>query len=114
MEEQKMIEMFHTMYDNFPTRVRLIRKNREVLAVNKIAEAEGLRPGVRCVEQPPLEAHRFCKANQALKEHRGKFYFAEDGRIMFWAPLEGCDDVYVHGSIQKDRPNPIEPESSTK
>lgn len=47
MENQPMIEMFHTMYDNFPTHARLIRKNREVLPVNKIAEAEGLRAGVR-------------------------------------------------------------------
>ena len=113
MEDQKMIEMFHAMYDNFPTRARLIRKNREVLAVNKIAEAEGLRAGVRCVDQPPPEAHRFCRANQALKEHRGKFYFAEDGTVMFWAPLEGCDDVYVHGSLHKDRPNPIEERNNT-
>lgn len=110
MDEQKVIEMFHMMYDNFPTRVRLIRKNREVLAVNKIAEAEGLEAGVRCVDQPPIEGHRNCKANQALKENRGEFYFAEDGTVMFWAPLEGCQDIYVHGSLHKERPDPREKE----
>ena len=107
MEEQEMIRMFHAMYDNFPTRARLIRKNREVLAVNKIAEAEGLSAGVRCIDQPPVEAHRNCKANQALKEKRGEVVFSDDGTVIFWTPLEGCEDVYVHGSFHKDRPNPL-------
>ena len=31
---------------------------------------------------------------------------------MFWAPLEGFDDLYVHGSLHKDRPNPLDAASS--
>ena len=107
MDEKAMIAMFHTMYDNFPTRVRLIKKDRTVLAVNKVAEAEGLTPGVRCIDQGPLEGHKNCLANQALQEQCGKCRFWENG-VTFWAPLEGCEDVYVHGSFAKDRPNPLE------
>ena len=112
MNEQDAIRMFHAMWENFPTRARLIRKDRTVLAVNAVARAEGLTTGVRCVDQPPREGHRGCLANLALREHRGRFRFADDGTVMFWAPLEGFDDLYVHGSLHKDRPNPLDAASS--
>lgn len=96
--EEKMIEMFHAMWGNFPARARLINKNREVLAVNKFAEKEGLQPGVRCIDQPPLEGHRGCLANAALKDGQGKRR-VKDGKVIFWVPLEGYADVYVHGSV---------------
>ncbi|MCI8616075.1 hypothetical protein D7V94_18395 [Parablautia intestinalis] len=103
MNEEKIIEMFHVMWDNFPTRARLIRKDRHVLAVNKIAAKEGFVTGVRCIDQPPVEAHRGCEANLALREHRGRLKYTEDETLIFWAPLEGCEDVYIHGSWNKNR-----------
>lgn len=108
MTEEQMIAMFHALWDNFPSRARLIRRDRRVLAVNKVAAAEGLTTGVRCIDQPPVEAHRGCLANLALREHHGKIKFADDGTVIFWAPLEGCEDVYVHGSLHRDRPDPTE------
>ena len=95
MTEEQMIAMFHALWDNFPSRARLIRRDRRVLAVNKVAAAEGLTTGVRCIDQPPVEAHRGCLANLALREHHGKIKFADE-------------DVYVHGSLHRDRPDPTE------
>ena len=99
MDEREMIAMFHAMYDNFPTRVRLIRRDRVVLAVNKIAAGEGFQVGCRCIDQGTPSGHKNCKANLALKEKRGVSFRAENGAILFWAPLEGFADVYIHGSF---------------
>ncbi len=101
VDEEKAVEMFHALWDNFPSRARLIHKSRRVLAVNKAAAAEGLSAGARCSDLPPKEAHRKCQANQALAEHSGRLFFAENGAVIFWAPLEGFADLYVHGSIKK-------------
>ena len=37
MDEQKVIESFHMMWDNFPDPVMLIKKSRDIYAVNKKA-----------------------------------------------------------------------------
>ena len=108
MNEQDAVAMFQATWEHFPSRARLIRRDRTVLAVNAVARAEGLTAGVRCIDQPPIEGHRDCLANQALKQRRGLFRFADDGTVMFWAPLEGFDGLYVHGSLHRDRPNPLD------
>jgi len=56
------------MYGNFPARARLIKKDRTVLAVNKISSDEGFTVEVRCIDTSPKEAHTGCLANLALKE----------------------------------------------
>lgn len=48
MDEQKLFEAFHMMWDNFPELVMLIKKSRQIYAVNKKAESLGLREGIKC------------------------------------------------------------------
>ena len=100
MCEERAIEMFHAMWDLFPARARLIRKDRVVLAVNRFAANEGFVPGERCCDRPPLEGHRHCLANQALEDMEGKIRLGAGGKMIYWTPLEGFEDLYVHGSIE--------------
>ena len=67
MEDLELLNAFHAFWDAFPSPVRLIRRDRMVLAVNKAAASLG-----RC---------------------------AGGGKIRFWIPISGRDDVYIHFSI---------------
>ncbi|MDL2233541.1 hypothetical protein LJC63_08210 [Ruminococcaceae bacterium OttesenSCG-928-L11] len=106
-----IIAAFHAMWDSFPTRARLIQKDRTVLAVNKAAAAQGNQVGVRCVEEPPKEGHAGCLANQALRERTACYGLTNNKkRLRFWIPVEGCDDVFVHFSIPTEGLFPAEAE----
>ena len=48
MDEQKVIESFHMMWDNFPEPVMLIKKSRQIYAVNKKAASLGLSEASPC------------------------------------------------------------------
>jgi hypothetical protein len=100
MVDNKLIESFHTMWDSFPSRVRLIQKDRTVLAVNKAAEKAGMAVRVKCIDTPSKDSHAGCKANAALKERKGIYQLnADKSLVRFWIPVEGYDDIYVHFSI---------------
>jgi hypothetical protein len=72
-KSRKVIEAFHLMWDFFPEPVRLIAKNRTVLAINRAAEKGGFQLNVKCSSMPPLEAHRKCKANAALSTKESQY-----------------------------------------
>ena len=100
MDIEKIIESFHFMWDTFPERARLIDQHKNVLAVNKAGETLGMETGVRCCDAPPVELHRGCLANLALREHKGEYSLTADKkRLRFWLPVAECDDLYVHFSI---------------
>ena len=100
MTDELLIESFHAMWNNYPYMVRLIRKDRVVLAVNKACAAAGLLPGVLCSAAGTKEAHAGCLFSLALKENTGKHQLTADGaRLKFWIPIEGRDDVFVHFSV---------------
>lgn len=103
MTDIELIERFHTMWDHFPMRARLIRKDRVVLAVNHAAAREGMAAGERCIDRPPKEGHVGCQANQALKAMRGLYSLSPDKqRLRFWVPIEGAPDVFIHFSIPSE------------
>ena len=103
MTDEKLIECFHAMWNNYPYMVRLIRKDRIVLAVNKASAAAGLCVGELCSAVGLKEAHAGCLANSALKEKQGKHQLTGDGlRLKFWIPIEGREDVFVHFSVPSD------------
>ena len=100
MTDEKLIESFHAMWNNYPYMVRLIRKDRIVLAVNKASAAAGLETGVLCSAVGVKEAHAGCLSNLALEEEIGKHQLTPDGaRLKFWIPVEGRSDVFVHFSV---------------
>lgn len=115
MENEKIIESFYAMWNHFPQRARLIRRDRTVIAVNKAAAAKGNAVGVRCIEEPPQEGHAGCLANQALKERTGKYDLNRvNKRIRFWIPVEGSDDLFVHFSVASEGRLPLQPASESE
>lgn len=100
MTDEVLIESFHAMWNNSPYLVRLIRKDRTVLAVNKACAATGFTTGVLCFGGGPKEAHAGCLANLALQEKLGKHLLSDNGaRLRLWIPVTGREDVFVHFSI---------------
>lgn len=98
-----IIESFHLLWDSFPERVRLIKKDRTVLAVNPASEREGFVEGVRCIDTPPKEAHAGCLANKALTDKVAQHALSVDGkRMRYWIPVTGSDDLFIHFSIPKE------------
>ena len=100
MIDEKVIEAFHMMYDSFPAPVRLIHKNRKVLAVNEMAASRGMEVGPHCFAFGNPESHKACNANLALSSDKGQRMDIEaTGKIKFWSPVRGCPDVFVHFNI---------------
>lgn len=99
MTEEEIIRMFHLMWDKVPGLVRLIRKNREVVAVNEAAALLGYPVGARCIDTPPLEGHKGCRANAALSLGQAQLDSPRDGLVRFWIPL--TDELYVHFSVSR-------------
>lgn len=99
MDDQKVIDAFHMMWGSFPAPVRLIHKNRTVLAMNETAKTLGMEAGVQCLSIGNAEAHKGCKAEEALASNRGQMLKVEQDRIKFWSPVQDCKDVFVHFAI---------------
>jgi hypothetical protein len=103
--KKETIEAFNLMWDELPHVVFLLKKSREVIAVNKTAKAYGINPGIKCYELTgKTKVCDACKANAALKEctamrHTG--YEEKVGMVMdtYWLPIAGEKDLYVHFSI---------------
>lgn len=102
MIDQKVIEAFHMMWDSFPGPVRLIHKNRTVIAVNETALNMGMKTEVSCFSIGDPESHKGCKANEALSLNKAQILHVGSEKIKYWLPVKGCADVYVHYSITID------------
>jgi hypothetical protein len=102
MVDSTVIDAFHVMWGSFPEPVRLIHKDRRVLAVNEIAASKGMEVGVCCYSVGNPELHKVCGANAALVSKQGQRMDAADGRIRFWSPVSNCPDVFVHFVIFRD------------
>jgi hypothetical protein len=94
---------FHLFWDNYPFPVMLVRKDRTIVALNKVATALGCVPGTRCVDIGKKEDHCGCQANQALQQQEAKrvvAYQASYAMVLdsYWIPLAGVDDLYLHFS----------------
>ncbi|MDR2007035.1 MAG: hypothetical protein LBP78_07330 [Acidaminococcales bacterium] len=80
----------------------LVEKDRTILAINKVAEKEGRRLGIKCSSMPPLERHKGCKANAALSTQEyqcAKWKGVYGDVITFWLPLEEYPDCFIHFSV---------------
>lgn len=97
---ESVFEAFHLMWGNFPAEVTLVRKNREVVAVNKALQASGrIKPGMFCSREGSPDDHKNCKANKALEACRPEhiyFMAGENPAVAFWVPLAGSNDLFVH------------------
>ena len=93
---------FHMFWDNFPTPVTLVYKDRTIVEANKAALEQGCPVGMKCVDQGEKKHHAGCRANIALRDKIGMRevgYFL--GKVIdgYWIPLAGVEDLYVHFGI---------------
>jgi hypothetical protein len=99
MVDEKIIEAFYMMWDNFPGIVRLIHKNRTVLAANEVARSKGFEVGVQCNKVGTPEDHKGCRAHLALSTKTGQAVKSGEGKVRYWLPVKGSDEVYVHFTV---------------
>jgi len=94
---------FHLFWDNYPSPVMLVHKDRTIIEVNKAAQDFGCPVGTRCVDLGEKKHHARCRANKALLEGTGVrevCYSELLGQVVdgYWIPLAGSGDLYVHFS----------------
>jgi len=96
--EEKLVEAFHSMWDNYPEQVRLIDRTFRVVAGNKAYTAIGGPVGVHCNEGDPA-MHKGCQAQAALRDGESKSMKNEAMGIpmeSLWVPVAGETDYYIH------------------
>ena len=99
MDEAKIIETFHLNWNNFPEVVKLTRKDKTVVATNKAGIRQGIQLGSNCCDELPLEKHKGCMADEAIKTGEciyDRKITGENDLIRFWIPLCGAGDYYLH------------------
>ncbi len=102
MSENEIIQAFHLMWGNFPEAVMITQKSREIVAVNKVAESYGLKPGMKCSSVGKLENHRGCQCNRAVDEGKPVFvtYEGNFGKAYgFWIPIEEKPEWVIHFGV---------------
>ncbi|OGT98724.1 MAG: hypothetical protein A2X80_10130 [Geobacteraceae bacterium GWB2_52_12] len=95
---------FHLFWDNFPTAVTLVYKDRTIIEANKAAQELGYPVGMKCVDLGEKKHHAGCKAHVALRDKVGVRevgYYDFLGKVIdgYWIPLAGAEEFYVHFGI---------------
>ena len=104
------IKAFDMMWGGFPHVVLLIKKTRDIVAANKVAEAMGFHPGTKCFQVArSTEIHARCKANEALEKgvvERSVSYIKDTNQVSnaYWIPILTEKDLYVHFAVRVDLP----------
>ena len=102
MSENEIIQAFQLMWGNFPEAVMITQKSREIVAVNKVAESFGLKPGMKCSSVGKPENHRGCQCNRAVDEGNPVFvtYEGNFGKAYgFWIPIEEKPEWVIHFGV---------------
>lgn len=104
MNEEQVIQAFHAMWDNFPEPVTLIKKNRDIYAVNNKAASLGLKGGavMKCSQVGAPQDHKGCRCNEAVDDKKaiGVKYETPLGKAFgYWIPVAGCEEFIIHFSV---------------
>lgn len=102
MDNQNVIEAFHMMWDNFPEPVMLIKKSRDIFAVNKTAAAGGLGVGMKCSQIGNPQQHKGCRCNEAADERKPVYVTYETplGKAFgYWIPVAGHEEFIIHFGV---------------
>ncbi|UQZ88972.1 hypothetical protein C4J81_07090 [Deltaproteobacteria bacterium Smac51] len=99
--DEKLVEAFHLMYDSFPGVAQLNHKSRLIVAANPAARAFGREEGMICHQHGSPEQHKGCLAEKVLKEGREQSAYNPPmadgtGLTVFWLPIQGHPDYYIH------------------
>ena len=100
-EHPEVIKAFHMFWDSYPGVATLVHKSYEIVAANQLAREIGRKPGVICAKLGSPEEHKGCQAKAALKQKQAKWIkksYPDADRLIFWIPLDGYPDYYVHFS----------------
>lgn len=117
--DEKLIEAFHLMYDHYPEAAQLAHKSKRIVALNPACEAIGRQVGMICAKHGPPEAHKGCLANKAIKEHAAMRTTptapvpGQPQYCVFWLPVDGYPDYYIHFSAGHPSYNQISAEENS-
>ncbi len=104
----EILAAFHMMWNSFPHSVMLLKKTREIVAVNKAASDKGVLTCAKCFRLGGRdEVHKGCKANEALElgiAQRTVAHNRETNRVMdaYWLPVAAGEDLYLHFAVNID------------
>lgn len=99
MTDEKILDAFHTMWDEFPGLARLIDKDHVVIAANPIAEKNGFTAGAVCAKLGDPAIHRGCKHHAMFQTGEAQWDNVMPDRIRGWMPVKGHPDLCVHFAI---------------
>ena len=103
--DEKVLEAFHLMFDNYPAAAQLTHKSKRIMALNPACRAMGRDVGMICAKHGPPEAHQGCLAAKMLKERKPQWAAAENtapgvqNMVVFWLPIDGHPDFYIHFAV---------------
>ncbi|MEE8399235.1 MAG: hypothetical protein V3S89_09535 [Desulfobacterales bacterium] len=101
VSEQTMAA-FTMMWDAFPSMVMLLKKDRTIVAANKMARDLGVKPGIKCYElSASTGIHQGCLGTPAVEEGVAKrlvSYIDAMKQVLdsYWVPVQGEKDLYIH------------------
>ena len=97
-QEEKLVQAFHMMWDNYPEAVRLIHRSFRVVAGNPVYMKMGGQTGGKCnVGDPAL--HRGCQAIACLRARETRCITSRKDDVdwvTYWIPVEGTEDYSIH------------------
>lgn len=102
MTDEQIIEAFHAMWDNFPEPIMLIKKSREIIALNPKCAAAGLKPGMRCSQVGTPEQHKGCRCNEAVDTQKAVAvtYSGPFGKAFgYWIPVAVKPEWIIHFGV---------------
>ncbi|MBP5621067.1 MAG: hypothetical protein J6X44_03530 [Thermoguttaceae bacterium] len=102
MTDEQIIEAFHSMWDMFPEPVLLIKKSREIIALNPACANSGLKPGMKCSSVGSPQQHKGCRCNEAVDEKKtvAITYQSPAGKAFgFWVPVANKPEWILHFNV---------------
>lgn len=100
-QNRTFIQSFKHMWGNYPEVVFLLDEKHVIVAVNKSAEALGIKPGINCFSLNQTD--QMCKGCKApLMRKTGtaqrKVTYTDGIGVMdgYWIPVDGSEGLYVH------------------
>ena len=102
MKDEELIQAFHVMWNDFPEAVMIIKKDREIIAVNSKAADFGLKPGMKCSSVGSQEQHKGCLCNRAAdsKQTVAITYQGPFGKAYgYWIPISERPEWIIHFGV---------------
>lgn len=102
MKDEELIQAFHVMWNDFPEAVMIIKKDREIIAVNSKAADFGLKPGMKCSSLGSPEQHKGCLCNRAAdsKQTVAITYQGPFGKAYgYWIPISERPEWIIHFGV---------------